>query len=29
MEVNGEDVKYAPVEGVVEAIQKGGKGGER
>lgn len=29
VEVNGEDVKYAPVEKVVDAIQKGGKEGER
>lgn len=29
VEVNGVDVKYAPVEKVVEAIQKGAKDGER
>lgn len=29
VEVNGMDVKYAPVENVVEAIQEGGKSGER
>ena len=29
VEVNEEDVKYAPVENVVEAIQKGATGGGR
>ena len=29
VEVNGVDVKYAPVESVVEEIQKGSKTGER
>lgn len=29
VEVNGQDVKYAPVESVVDAIQKGGRDGER
>ena len=29
VEVNGVDVKYAPVESVVDEIQKGAKAGER
>lgn len=29
VEVNGKNVKYAPVEDVVMAIQEGGKRGER